>query len=173
MKAQILKRLELLAFCLLTGLVAGGAQSTEAPAETESPATVTEMPDTDPGIPPLPPQQGVWIDWQQRNIYAQGLGCGHEAQDMAVRQQLALRAARADALRKLAGLIHGIHLSPVQTVAQWGQQSEKHLLRIQGVIQGATESQLSQSAQPGCVQLRLLLPLKALEQPLHTPIPRQ
>lgn len=124
-------------------------------------------------IPPLPPQQGVWIDWQQRQIYAQGYGCGHEGHGAAVRHLLALRAARADGLRKLVGLIEGMHLTPLQTVAQWGQQSEQHLLKIQGAIQGAQESALPQIEGADCVRLRLQLPLNALEQPLEMPVPRQ
>lgn len=164
MRQQILKGVGLVALWLCTGLASASAQSPEAPAEAETSA---------PEIPPLPPQQGVWIDWQQRIIHARGRGCGHEGQDISVRHQLALRAARADALRRLAGLIYGIHISPVQTIAHWGQQSEKQQLRIQGVIQGARESQLSQAELPDCVQLRLSLPLKDLEQTLSSNIPRQ
>ncbi|MBF2053637.1 MAG: hypothetical protein IGS03_09270 [Candidatus Sericytochromatia bacterium] len=166
MRQQILKGTGLLALWLCTGFSSASAQSPEASAEADASIAAPE-------IPPLRPQQGVWIDWQQKIIYARGRGCGHEGHDLTVRYQLALRAARADALRRLAGVIYGIHLTPVETIAHRGEQSEKQQLRIQGVIQGARESQLSQAAEADCVQLRLSLPLQDLEQSLNSKIPRQ
>lgn len=126
-------------------------------------------------VPPLKPMQGIMIDWKERVIHAQGIGYGSESADPSVRGMLALRAARADALKKLAFVVYGLHLDPITTVDALSSPHEKLRIKIEGLIRGAQEAGDPEQLPDGGVRIRLVLPLTGLEKnlALTMPIPKQ
>ncbi|PKL76731.1 MAG: hypothetical protein CVV27_08800 [Candidatus Melainabacteria bacterium HGW-Melainabacteria-1] len=153
------------------GLSLLGRQAESLSPQPESPAASASPFE----VPPLKPIQGVFIDWKDRLIYAQGLGYGSESSDSATRQMLALRAARADALRKLAAVVYGFHIDRLTTVETLSAPQEKLKLRIEGLIRGAQEAEAPEALPDGGIRIRLVMPLAQLEKTLALPsqLPRQ
>jgi hypothetical protein len=87
---------------------------------------------------------------------------------------LALRAARAQALKKLAAIVYGMHTDPVTTLDELSQP-EPLRIKIEGLIQGAQEASEPEVLSDGGVKIHLLLPLSGLEKGLALlePLPRQ
>lgn len=132
-----------------------------------------------PEVPPLKPIEGLFIDWEQRVIHALGKGFSAETSDPAVNRMLALRAARADALRKLALVVYSMHLDPLTTIEGYlSLQDETHKkmrLKIEGLIRGSQELGEAEYTSDGGVKLHLVLPLSGLEKGLGwaQPLPKQ
>lgn len=154
----------------------GRQANSMAPIESENTSLTTL---SNPEIPPLKPIPGVYIDWETRLIHAIGVGYGSEAAEPATRHLLALRAARANALKKLAAVVYGIHLSPEQTIQTWvtpqGNDNKTLRLKIEGIIKGAQEYQDAKLLDDGGLELHLVLPLSGFEKNLELAqlIPKQ
>lgn len=124
-------------------------------------------------VPALKPMPGIWIDWRKRKIYAFGRGFSREDAVGPQARLLALRAAKADALRRLAALIYGIHLEPGVTVDLWGQEHPEERKRIDGVIKGAQEAAEPELQPDGSYEMQLVLPLAEVEALTGMSIPYQ
>jgi hypothetical protein len=154
----------------------GRQANSMSPTEAENNQLVST---TNPDIPPLKPIPGLYIDWETRLIHATGIGYGSEAAEPATRHLLALRAARANALKKLAAVIYGIHISPEQSIQNMivlqGPENKVLRLKIEGLIKGSQEYQEPELLIDGGVQLHLVLPLSGLEKALELaqPISKQ
>lgn len=122
------------------------------------------------GVPPLKPIQGVIIDWKERVIHAVGNGQAPADADPAASRLLAIRAAHADALRKLAAVVYGMHIDPGTTIddalAPKDEARKKLRIRVEGLIRGAKEAGEPEVQPDGSVQVHLALPLDGLEDTL-------
>ncbi|MGE3728825.1 MAG: hypothetical protein AB7I41_24970 [Candidatus Sericytochromatia bacterium] len=114
-------------------------------------------------VPALKPMPGIWIDWRKRRIHAFGRGFSREDAVGPQMRLLALRAAKADALRRLAALIYGIHLEPGLTIDLWGQSNPDQRKLIEGLIKGAQEAAEPEQQPDGSYEIQLVLPLAEVE----------
>lgn len=124
-------------------------------------------------VPALKPMPGIWIDWRKRRIHAFGRGFSREDAVGPQARLLAIRAAKADALRRLAALIYGIHLDVDLTVDNWGQSHPEERKSIEGLIKGAQEASEAEQQPDGSYEIQLILPLSAVEALTGKPIPYQ
>lgn len=159
-----------IAFCAI-GLSLYGQQA-ESMSPPPDAAAYTQA-----DIPALKPMEGVYIDWKDRVIHAVGKGQA-SADAEAAPAQLALRAAQADALRKLAAVVYGLHVDPVTTVElSLSPKDDAHRtlrVRVEGLIRGAQEFSEPSCEADGWCQVHLILPLERLEKVLNSaPFPRQ
>ncbi|PIQ23569.1 hypothetical protein COW36_13945 [bacterium (Candidatus Blackallbacteria) CG17_big_fil_post_rev_8_21_14_2_50_48_46] len=121
----------------------------------------------------LKPQTGIWIDWKKREIHALGKGLGREGTEGSQQYLLALRAAKADALRRLAGVVYGLRLESGMSLDVWGQEHLVERKKIEGLIKGAQEVGEPKRQEDGSVEIRLVMPMEPLEALLASQLPRQ
>lgn len=126
-------------------------------------------------VPPLQPMPGIWIDWRQRLIHAQGTGLESPNQSSEMSYLLALRAARVDALRKLTAVVYGMHIDRQTTLDEYLQPHTEERKTVSGLIYGAREYRPAQRSADGHVTVHLVLPLNSVEKEIHLPtaLPRQ
>lgn len=177
-----------LAFALIAiGLSLYGrqAESMSPPVELPEPPVASSpgqpVASSSPEIPALKLPPGTMIDWVSRTIHAVGKGYGSESADLPSRRLLALRAARVDALRKLATVVYGMHIDPVTTIedrlapAATDEAHQKLRIKVEGLIRWAREAEEPLPLSDGGYMIHLVMPLSAVEATLSLaqPLPKQ
>jgi hypothetical protein len=152
-------------------LILGGGQ-VSAQTQTTPPWNQVEAEDENT-IPALKPQPGIWIDWRKRVIHAFGRGYSRENTEGAQQRLLALRAAKADALKRLAKLIYGMHIEPQLSIDNWSEGHQEERQKIEGLIKGATETEEPVLQADGSIEVHLILPLSQVEALTGKTIPYQ
>lgn len=124
-------------------------------------------------VPALKPMPGIWIDWRKRQVYAFGRGFSREDAVGPQQRLLAIRAAKADAFRRLAALIYGIHLEPDLNIDAWSQNRPDERKKIEVLIKGAREAAEAEQQPDGSYEIQLILPLAEVEALTGKHIPYQ
>lgn len=82
-------------------------------------------------------EQGAEVDWTDMEIIVRGIGAPPTNVSPAQRRPMAIRAAKADALRNLLEVTQGVDVSSETTVENAMVSSDIIRTKVQGCVQGA------------------------------------
>ncbi len=99
------------------------------------------------------------INWSQGYVEAAGIGAPPDSKSGPAARPMAVRAAKADALRNLLEMVKGVRVDSETTVENFVTKSDVIRSRVEGIVKGAQQVGAPRYQSDGTVELTLRMPL--------------
>jgi len=99
------------------------------------------------------------INWSQSYVEATGIGAPPDQMPGPAARPMAVRAAKADALRNLLEMVKGVRVDSETTVDNFVMKSDVIRSRVEGIVKGAMQVGGPRYQSDGTVELTLRMPL--------------